>query len=259
MFSWLNRLLGRASPAAPAGQAHLTFGATSVGRTISRTGLILKKQLWIWPILAVVLLAVIGYVIRSAIERTMRASLQSELETLLGIERSMLETWLKIQESNAQSLANDQQVRELVAQILSASQPADAAAVAAAAQPPAAPPSLAALHNRLAQELSPGMSAHNFNRYVLADKQQRIISATSPELIGQVIPEYEAFLNRALEGEVVVSPPFASVVLMKDEKGRMRTGIPTMFVAAPVRDSNFQVVAALGLRIRPEREFTQIL
>ena len=72
MFSWLNRLLGRASPAASAAQAHLTFGATSVGRTISRTGLILKKQLWIWPILAVVLLAVIGYAIRSAIERTMR-------------------------------------------------------------------------------------------------------------------------------------------------------------------------------------------
>ena len=87
MFSWLNRLLGRAGPTAAAAQAHLTFGATSVGRSISRTGLILKKQLWIWPIIAVVLLAVIGYGIRAAIERTMKASLQSELDTLLSIER----------------------------------------------------------------------------------------------------------------------------------------------------------------------------
>ena len=110
MLSWFNRLLGRNPSAAAAGQAHLTFGATSVGRTISRTGLILKKQLWIWPIIAVVLLAVIGYGIRVAIERTMKASLQSELETLLSIERSMLETWLKIQESNAQALANDPSV-----------------------------------------------------------------------------------------------------------------------------------------------------
>jgi serine/threonine protein kinase len=39
----------------------------------------------------------------------------------------------------------------------------------------------------------------------------------------------------------------------------MRTGVPTMFVCAPVRDANFQVIAALGLRIRPEREFTRIL
>jgi serine/threonine protein kinase len=257
MISWLNRLLGRARPAAAAGQGHLTFGATSVGRSISRTGLILKKQLWIWPIIAVVLLAVIGYGIKAAIERTMRASLQSELETVLSIERSMLETWLKIQEANAQSLANDQQVREMVQEILAATglpvisdvtnTPANRAA------------SLPELNARLEQELSPGMAAHNFVRYILADKQHRIISATSPELIGQTIPEYEGFLNKALEGTVVVSPPFPSEVLMKDDKGRLRTGVPTMLVTAPVRDANFQVIAVLGLRIRPEREFTRLL
>ena len=32
-----------------------------------------------------------------------------------------------------------------------------------------------------------------------------------------------------------------------------------MFVAAPVRDNNFQVVAVLALRTRPEKEFTRIL
>jgi eukaryotic-like serine/threonine-protein kinase len=32
-----------------------------------------------------------------------------------------------------------------------------------------------------------------------------------------------------------------------------------MFVSAPIRDANLQVVAALGLRTRPEREFTRIL
>jgi serine/threonine protein kinase len=115
------------------------------------------------------------------------------------------------------------------------------------------------LHARFAQELSPGMSAHGFTRYILADKQQRIISATSPELVGQTISEYEGFLGRALEGQVVVSPPFASVVRLKDDKGRFRTGVPTMFVCAPVLDANLQVVATLGLRIQPEREFTRIL
>jgi hypothetical protein len=259
MFRWLSTLFWSSSPAAAQGQAHITFGATSVGRTISRTGLLLKKQLWIWPIIAVVLLAAIGYGIRVAIERTMRANLQSQLDTLLNVERSMLETWLKIQESNAESLANDQQVRETVAQILNASGPPAASPAATGSPPPAAAQNLETLHVRLTQELSPGMSAHNFVRYIVADKQQRVVSATSPELIGQTIPEYESFLTKALEGQVVVSPPFASVVLMKDEKGRLRTGVPTMFVVAPVRDANFQVVAALGLRIRPEREFTRIL
>jgi eukaryotic-like serine/threonine-protein kinase len=251
MFQWLTQKIRPGQQAAGEGQAHMTFGQTSAGRSLSRAGLLLKKQLWIWPIIAVVLLAVIGYGIRGAIERTMKASLQSQLQTLLGVERAMLETWLKVQESNAESLANDQQVRELSTQLVGAEQQ-DAGSGSGA-------PALASLQARLARELSPGMSAHSFVAYILADKQQRIVSSTSPELLNQTIPEYEPFLNRALEGQVAVSPPFSSVVLMKDERGRMRTGVPTMFVCAPVRDANLQVVAALGLRIRPEKEFTRIL
>src|SRR5262249_59472 len=70
---------------------------------------------------------------------------------------------------------------------------------------------------------------------------------------------YESFLRRALEGHVTVSAPFSSVVIMKDEVGHLRTGVPTMFVAAPIHDENKRIVAALALRIRPEHEFTQIL
>src|SRR5256885_12704118 len=121
MFQWLTQLFRPARRAADL-QAHMTFGQTSVGRAISRAGLLLKKQLWIWPIIAVVLLAAIGYGVNVAIERTMRASLQSQLTTLLNIQRSMLEAWLHIQESNAQSLANDPQVRELAAQLAAAAQ-----------------------------------------------------------------------------------------------------------------------------------------
>jgi serine/threonine protein kinase len=221
--------------------------------------LLLKKQLWIWPIIAVVLLAIIGYAIRAAIERTMKASLRSELQTLVSVEQSMLETWLKVQESNAESLANDQQVRETTTQILKGASTVDLGGAGLHESPASAAQSMAALQHRLAEELGPGMSAHNFVAFLLADKQQRILAATNPELVGQTIPSYEGFLSRALEGHVTVSPPFASVVLMKDERGRMRTGVPTMFVCAPVRDSNLQVVAALALRIRPEREFTGIL
>src|SRR5690348_1179000 len=122
MFQWLNSLF-RTHRAAAAGQAHMTFGQTSVGRSITRAGLLLRKQLWIWPIIAVVLLALIGYGIRAAIERTMKASLSSQLQTLLNVEKSMIETWLKVQESNAESLANDQQIRDVTAQLLAATQP----------------------------------------------------------------------------------------------------------------------------------------
>jgi eukaryotic-like serine/threonine-protein kinase len=260
MFYWLTRWFRPATPAAGAA-AHMTFGQTSVGRSITQTRLFLKKQLWIWPIIAVVLLALIGWGVSSAIERTMKENLQSELHTLVSVERSMLETWFKTQESNAESLANDQQIRAAAAEILAASRPPLTADGSPPADSPAAVarPTLAVLHARLADELGPGMSSHEFVSYFLADKQRKILSSSNIELVGQTIPQYDSFLTRTLDGQTVVCPPFPSVVMMKDELGNTRTGVPTMFVSAPIRDSNFQVVAALALRIRPEREFTRIL
>src|SRR5215218_1942014 len=117
-------------------EARPRFGNSSAVRAVSRTGLLLKKQLWVWPIIAVVLLAGVGYGIHIAIEQTMRSSLQSQLETLLNVERSMLETWLQIQESNAQSLANDAQVRELTAKLMAAAQPVADSARRKAPEPP---------------------------------------------------------------------------------------------------------------------------
>ncbi len=259
MLNWLKATYrsSRARPAA--GQAHMTFGATSVGRTLTRTSLFLKKQLWIWPIIAVVLLAAVGYAASSAIERTIRENLQSQLHTLASVERSMLETWLKVQESNAESLANDQHVRETATQLLALAQGATDGPASAPTEPLAATANPAALHARLAQELASGMSSHQFVSYFLADKNQRIVASSNIELRDQTIGRHEEFLNRALEGQTIVSAPFPSVVLMKDEFGQIRTSVPTMYVCAPIRDQNFQVVAVLALRIRPEREFTRIL
>jgi serine/threonine protein kinase len=257
MFSWLTRWF-RPNPLAAAAQAHMTFGQKSVGRSISRAGVFLKKQLWIWPIIAVVLLSAIGWGVSSAIEQTMQENLRSELKTLVGVERAMLETWLNTQKSNAESLANDQQIRVAATEILVASQPplTDEMPPPTA---PAVPAGNAARQARLAQELGPGMTSHQFANYFVADKQRRIIAADNPILLGQTVPSYESFLNRSLDGVTTVCAPFPSVVQMTDEHGRMKTDVPTMFVSAPIRDANFQVIAVLALRIRPEREFTRIL
>ena len=252
MFAWLTRLFR--APASPAAaQAHLTFGAATAARSLSRTGTILKRQLWIWPILAVFVLAGLGYMLRNAIEKTMSDSLQSQLHTLLTVEVSMLETWLRVQTSNAESLANDPQVRQTVAELSAAKQPLDGAAA------PASAAALATIQSKLAAELTSGMASHKFAGFFLADQDFRVIATSHVELQDRVVTEFETQLTRVFDGETIVTPPFASVVMMKDEHGKLRSGAPTMFVCAPVRDSNLQVIAVLGLRIRPEREFTRIL
>ncbi len=237
-------------------QAHMTWASTSLGRTVTRTGVFLKREIWIWPIIAVVLLSLVGFAVRSAIESTMKENLRSELQTLLGVETEMLKTWLDVQSKNAETLANDLTVRETIYQLLGDTQPS---------QPPApaqngAAPNAAAVHKQLQRELAPAMSSHDYIAYFVADKSKRIISATHAALLEQrEIPEYDSFLTRALEGETVVCSPFPSVVMIKNDAGHVRMGEPTMYICAPVRDASFQVVAALALQLRPEREFTRIL
>lgn len=257
MFDWLSRLLRSArNPAAQQAQAHMTFAHTSVGRSITRAGLLLRKQLWIWPIIAVVVLAAIGYSVRVAIERTMNESLRSELQTLLSVERSMLEKWLKMQESNATTLANDQQIRKLVTDILALS--GDVSSQEAFV-PSEREKASNELQTRLAKELEPAMSSHGFAGYIVADKSMQVVAAHTRSLVGTTMPQYEEYAARVLDGTPAVSPPFPSIVMLKDKSGRLRSGTPTMFAAAPIRDENLQVVAVLAMRIRPEQEFTNIL
>jgi predicted Ser/Thr protein kinase len=228
--------------------AHMTWASASVSRTISRTGIFLKRQIWIWPIIATVLLAGLGFGTRRAIESTIKESLRSQMQALLNVETAMLENWFKTQSSIATSLANDQHVRESVLAMLAEldDKPADAG-------------TSPELQKQLQKRLSPTMSSHAYVGHFVADKGRRIVASSHEELIGKKVPEYESFVARALEGETVVSAPFPSVAALKDETGKIRTGVPTMFVCAPVRDASFEVVAILALRIRPEREFTRIL
>ena len=261
MPNWLSQWFRPSRSILDQAQAHMTFGQSSLGNTVRRTRQFLTKQFWVWPIIAVIVLSIAGYVVSSSINRTMINSLQSELTTLLNVERAMLEKWFKVQESSALTLANDQQVRRTVVQLIAASKlPASLAGTTIVSKSSLEnSPSAAELQAILNDELEASMSSHDFVGFIIADKQQRIIAARTLALIGQTVPQYEKFFTKALEGEPIVSVPFPSVAMLQDRSGRMRTETPTMFVCAPIRDDNLQVVAVLAMRIRPEREFTEIL
>ncbi|WP_145208616.1 serine/threonine protein kinase [Planctomycetes bacterium TBK1r] len=231
-------------------QAHMTWASQSVSSTITRTGVFLKKQIWVWPIVAVVILSIVGYFVRDAIETTIKGNVSSGLQTLVELESEMLAKWFTVQESTAESLANDSQVRQTVYKLLESPEAGSSPAAGADSE----------LHRQLATELAPALAAHDFVGFLLADNRKRILSSSHASLIGQSgIDEYDRFLDRALEGETFVSTPFPSVVMLKNSSGQMRMGVPTMYVCAPVRDAAFQVVGVLALQIPPDREFTEIL
>jgi len=232
----------------------MTWASNSLSGTVQATSVFLRKNLWIWPIIAVTLLGTVGFVVRSAIEATMRDNLRSGLQTLLDVEVAMLKTWFEVQQSNVQSAANSTEIRRLT-QLL-ANEELDMAS----SEPGEAQPTVHALHRDLDRQLSPIMSSHRYTGYILADKTRRILSASDHTLIGQSeIASFESFMTKAMDGQSTVSAPFRSVSLMKSSGGKYRTDVPVMYSVSPVRDDNFQVIGVLALQIRPEQEFTEIL
>ena len=228
--------------------AHMTWASKSFAGTVARTRRFLSRRMWAWPITAVVLLSIVGWLVHGAIVRTMESNLQSQLQTLLDVEVAMLRTWLTAHENNAKSVAGDADVRDLVRQLLKAQLKGEE--VASDRVP---------ISVQLEEHLAPPMNSHSYDSFFIVNRET-VVAATRKEAVGIELPiEMRKVFERVFDGETVVMPPFASLFAHVDSTGKRRAGVPVMFVLAPILDENLQVIAALGLQIRPEEEFTRIL
>jgi hypothetical protein len=228
--------------------AHMTWASRTFSGRVSSARDFLSRRIWVWPIIAVTVLLGLGWGVHGSIERTMDANLRSQLQTLLDVEVAMLRTWLVAQENNALSIAGDAEVRQLALSILAAEQATGSEV-----------DELVSLGRELGKQLSPALNSHGYDLFFVANRK-KIVAATHRDAMGLEIPA--GFANnsaRVYEGDATVTAPFASILLMRDNEGVERTGVPTMFVLAPIVDEHLQVVASLGLRINPEKEFTRIL
>jgi predicted Ser/Thr protein kinase len=240
----LRRSLGRRSPAA----AHMTWASRSLSQSVSTTKLFLKRQLWVWPIIALFVLGGLGWGINRAIESTMQANTRSDLQTILDVETAMLERWMSEQERNVEAMANNGEVRKLVSQLIEEDQHT--------AEPDASRVTI----EQLADSLGPSMTSQGYAGFAVMSREKKIVAASEPEIVGlEVSVENDPGVTRSLNGDLCVSAPFASRAALKTRTGVSQTGVPTMFATAPVRDENLQVIAVLGIRIDPERDFTKIL
>ena len=204
------------------------------------------RRLWAWPIVALTLLLAIGWGVHGSIERTMTTSLQSELQTLLNVEVAMLRTWLGAQQKNALSVASDAEVRRLVLEVLDDEAKSDA-------RP------RTELTKQLHRNLRPVMNSHDYENFFVADRTHVVVSSRTEGVGLRVPPELADTIKHVFEGNPTVTRPFASLLTHVDTDGKLRAGVPLMFTLAPIVDEQLQVVAVLGLQIRPEHEFTRIL
>lgn len=217
---------------------------------------LLRSRLWLWPIIAGIILGVIGWFMHSYVEGALKRTMAANLKTILDADVAALEIWLEDEKMYAKTVAAAPQIQAHVGKLLElARDPKTSEAALLQAQP---------LYD-LRVEMEPWLTARQYNGFMVLDPLGRVIAAQRDTLVGNAnLPLEEKILeklfpqNPAFEPEPVIILPFRSMVLLEDENQVPRPGLPTMFVAAPILKGKTPV-AAIGLRIRPEMVFTRIL
>jgi hypothetical protein len=225
--------------------------ARSLVRSVLSTGKWLRRALWVWPIVAAVVLGTIGVLLRAAVERNLRQELAATLQTILNADVAALELWWRNEEDAARAVATNSAIAAEVERL-----------VAKASPPEATQLDVLQLEElkRLRDELRPICEAGGYAGWIVVNPQGKIVASMRNELIGiNLSKEDQHYAERALRGTPTVTPPRKSLVLLPAADGTLKAGVPTMFALAPIRGHQGEVVAVLGLRIPPQEEFTRIL
>jgi hypothetical protein len=225
--------------------------SSSVASVLTRTQGFLRTQLWVWPLVAAVVLAFLGVWLRVKMEGATKQQIADTLQTILSANTEALRAWSTDMTSDAEGVADDDRVRELAAGLLqqAKSSPQVQATLLMS-------PQLAALRAHLKSVLD----RRGFTGFVVLDTNFLVIASMRDQLVGMQRPPGNAeALASCLAGNSLVTRPFPSVAMLPDRQGNLRAGVPTMFAAAPIRSPDGQIIAVLGLRIEPDKDFTRIL
>lgn len=226
-------------------------GSAGLSGSLGTAGTLLRRQLWVWPILAALLLGAVGWWVHRSVEAAMRDELAGQLTTIVNADVEALRTWIKDQEATARSLAQTAAVRPAVRELVDV------------ADRPGAPPGALLQSRALADVralLGPSLDNFGYTDFLVVSPSMQVVAAKYDTLIKSPVEGYRlAFLQQVLTGRASVSQPFRATLLLPDAKGELKAGLPTMYVAAPVPDERGKPLAVLALRMRPEAAFTNIL
>ena len=181
----------------------------------------------------------------------MREQRAADLNVMADASVTAVHVWMGEQRINAQLFAEDEQLRPLVAELLNIADgtpKSERQLVQAKAQ------------ELFRQRLKRRIEICGYAGYLVVAPDGVVLAADQDAPVGKVLSGYRKLVfDEVIGGKTTVSKPFRSSLLLADEKGEVRANVPTMFAAAPLRDEAGKPIAALGVRIRPEDQFTRIL
>ena len=213
----------------------------------------LEWRVGIVSVLAVLALGVTGFGTRSIVQEQSRRLLSNELETVLKVDVVALRIWFESQEKSAQGAAQDMQAEDIIQALVR---------LAHVPETEETRQELEQALDQLRNELEPTLRTQEFDGFVIVDDHGHLVASDRDELIdNHDFPLQPGLLDKVFKQRMpTVTRPFKSVVPLMTNFSTPRTGVPTMFVFAPVySEDDDEVMAALGLRINPHMEFVNIL
>ncbi len=188
---------------------------------------------------------------RNGVESAITTNLASELDVLLQANVTAMRMWLEAHVADAQAVAADPDILAPAQGLLQLAQSEETTS-----RDLLVSPYLTALR----ESIRPLMESHDYADFTLITPGGRFIASGVDQLIGgmagtNLIPT----LSKVMAGRTFVTAPFPSRVMVPDENGVRRAGVPIILVLAPLRDAQQRVIAAIGLRLPPEKGFSEIL
>ena len=210
-----------------------------------------RRWLWLWPCLGLLATAAVGLWVRDRVESAIATQLAGELDSLLQANVTAMRLWLEVHVADARAVATDPDVLAPAYELLQLAGREDTTAKDFLVSP----------HLTVLREtLRPLMQSHDYADFTLIAPNRRLIASGVDQLIGTMAGTNLApAMRRVLAGNSCVTAPFRSRLMIPDEHGVNRAGVPVILVLAPLRDAQQRVIGAISLRLPPEKGFSEIL
>ncbi|MBT6157621.1 MAG: serine/threonine protein kinase [Planctomycetaceae bacterium] len=233
-------------------QTGLRSFAQSVRRSVAVSSLFHRRMLWIWPVFAAVLLVLVGWFIRNVVEQALKDNMSGHLQALLNADVTALNDWLESREADADTVASDPEIQSAVVGLvaLGSKKETDTAAL------------LQSPHmKQLRETLRPWLEGRGYIGFAVLNDKGRILAAGRDDPIGKGnLPLQSGLMETVFkQSRTTITRPIKSLFPYVTESGEFQVQRPVMYALAPVVDEQGKVIAALGLGIPPERDFTRIL
>ncbi len=205
---------------------------------------------WMWPASLAVLVGITGFFSVNAIQQSVRQNLNSKLTTILETDVKALTIWTEEQKRSAYSLAQRPELRKAIGELIAGKKLSSDLPETNISQ-------ALTVVDQLYCEASETFGYVAFHVVeldgeILADSKRSFIHARLDD-------RWQPYLGKLTRGETVFIKPWRQSMAGEFAGTASDPSRPLLFVAAPVRNNEGEVIGAIAFGIPPEREFTEIL